>query len=247
MNTLLLFFAFPIAIIILAIVLQKILKCPLLVAGTFFAILLILTYTVFGSDFLVFAIIYTLLAYVTALLTNIIHQIIRRINGGCDSRNCSNMCNNNCLENLIELISGRCGFRTNNQTNLANQVNCLANQVSQTNTQLAANNQTARLTQGVQANLANQVNCLANQVNQLAEATNPCTTVRERPCDVCAGQANARNDVCSNQSNNNCTCNQEERNNRTRVTFTSDGPNPVIFLNGRGDNCRRNCSRCGRR
>ena len=44
MNTLLLFFALPIATIILAIVLQKILNSPLLVAATFFAIYLIVTF-----------------------------------------------------------------------------------------------------------------------------------------------------------------------------------------------------------
>lgn len=47
METLLLFFAFPVATIILSIVLLKILKCPILVAATFFAIYLILTYAVF--------------------------------------------------------------------------------------------------------------------------------------------------------------------------------------------------------
>ena len=67
MNTLLLFFALPIATIILSVVLLKILKCPALVAATFFAIYLILTYAVFGSDFLIFAIVYTILSYITAI------------------------------------------------------------------------------------------------------------------------------------------------------------------------------------
>ena len=69
MNALLLFFALPVATIILAIVLQKILKCPWLVAAAFFAIYLIVTYAAFNSSFLIFAIVYTILAYIAALLT----------------------------------------------------------------------------------------------------------------------------------------------------------------------------------
>ena len=48
---LLLFFALPIATIILAVVFQKILKCPLLVAATFFAVYLILAFTAFDESF----------------------------------------------------------------------------------------------------------------------------------------------------------------------------------------------------
>ena len=77
MNTLLLLFlALPIATIILSIVLLKILKCPALVAATFFAIYLILTYAIFGSDFLILAILYTILSYITAVITKIICKII---------------------------------------------------------------------------------------------------------------------------------------------------------------------------
>ena len=48
---LLLFFALPVATIILAVVLQKILKCPILVAATFFAIFLIVAFAIFDSSF----------------------------------------------------------------------------------------------------------------------------------------------------------------------------------------------------
>ena len=44
MNNLLLFFALPVATILLSIVLQKILNCPILVAITAFAIYLIVTF-----------------------------------------------------------------------------------------------------------------------------------------------------------------------------------------------------------
>ena len=68
MNTLLIFFALPIAVIIISIALQKIFKCPFLVAGIIFAIFLIVTFSSFGSEFLVATIAYTILAYITALI-----------------------------------------------------------------------------------------------------------------------------------------------------------------------------------
>ena len=67
MNTLLIFFALPIATIILSIVLEKILRCPILTAATFFAIYLIIAFAVFNSSALVFVIIYTILAYIVTV------------------------------------------------------------------------------------------------------------------------------------------------------------------------------------
>ncbi len=77
MNTLLIFFALPVATIILAIVLQKVLRNPLLVAATFFAIYLIVTFAIFDANFLVYAILYTILAYVTAVLTRWICHLFK--------------------------------------------------------------------------------------------------------------------------------------------------------------------------
>lgn len=97
MNTLLLFFALPIATIILAVVLQKILKCPCLVAATFFAIYLIITYAVFDSSFLVYVIGYTLLAFVSAVLTKWIcqlkQQLCQRNTCGCNDTNITTISN----------------------------------------------------------------------------------------------------------------------------------------------------------
>lgn len=91
MDNILLFFALPVATIILSIVLQKILKCPILVAATFFAIYLIVTYAVFGSDFLIFAIAYSILSYITALIVNIIKRLIEQIGSYCRMQNCNNL------------------------------------------------------------------------------------------------------------------------------------------------------------
>ena len=116
MNTLLIFFALPVATIILAIVLQKILKCPLLVAGTFFAIFLIVTFAAFDASFLVFAIIYTILAYITAVLTKLICKLI------------DTFCNQN--HSMTDNIQDR-PITINNTSpctsiNLANEANLLA-------------------------------------------------------------------------------------------------------------------------
>lgn len=93
MDIILLFFALPISTIILAIVLQKVLKCPILVAATFFAIYLIVTFTAFDSDFLIFAIVYSIIAYITAILTKYISRLIEELNR-CHENQCNNNNNN---------------------------------------------------------------------------------------------------------------------------------------------------------
>ena len=125
MNILLLFLALPISTIILSIVLLKILKCPALVAATFFAIYLILTYSLFGTDFLIFAIIYTVLSYITTVITKTICNIIARIN------RCSNNNHGEC-QNNSKRSSDFCnclGYNTNTTNNFetANNINTVNN------------------------------------------------------------------------------------------------------------------------
>lgn len=147
MDILLLAFALPVATILLAIVLQKILKCPLLVAATFFAILLIITYAVFDSSFLVFAILYTILAYVTAVLTRFICNLIARFNLGGDCRNCicddddDNSCNscNSCdngRNREYQVASGTwcCRTRNTSSTGQSPRVVLLNNGTGSSNT-----------------------------------------------------------------------------------------------------------------
>ena len=78
MNIILLFFALPVATIILAIVLEKILRCPVLTAATFFAIFLIVAFAVFDESFLVFVIAYTIIAYITAVIAEFFFSRCRR-------------------------------------------------------------------------------------------------------------------------------------------------------------------------
>lgn len=104
------FFALPLAIILLSIVLQKILRCPILVAITVFAIGLIVSFVAFSStlaEALIATIIYSIIAFVTASIVKIICECIqkfRRCNSNClcnndESNNCgcNSHSNNNCL------------------------------------------------------------------------------------------------------------------------------------------------------
>lgn len=78
MNILLLFFALPVATIILAIIVEKILRCPVLTAATFFAIFLIVAFAVFDASFLVFVIAYTIIAFITAVIAEFFFSRCRR-------------------------------------------------------------------------------------------------------------------------------------------------------------------------
>lgn len=130
MNTLLIFFALPVATVILAIVLQKILKCPLLVAATFFAIYLIVTFAFFDASFLVFAILYTILAYVTAVLTRWIWRLINMLenhnNGNCRIVERPITINNTSPCNSINLTNDASLIPNNNMQRRTN-CNCCCN------------------------------------------------------------------------------------------------------------------------
>ena len=154
MNNILLFFVLPISTIILSIVLQKILKCPILVASTFFAIFLIVTYVV-NPDLLIFAIAYTIISYITATLTRIICNLIEKI-GRC--------CNN---EREGEIRTGH--LRNNNC--ICNNENSCSNNLSNN-----ANNNQARFT--ISTNQANPVLFLTNQSNNQCRRNNCCCSKR---------------------------------------------------------------------
>ena len=100
MNVLLLFFALPIATIIISIALQKIFKCPPLVAAIIFAIFLVITFIVNNINLLIAVIIYTILSYIAALITCVITKISKSVG---DSKNCC------CNHNELLTIRSRCG------------------------------------------------------------------------------------------------------------------------------------------
>ena len=106
MNNLLIFFALPIATILLSIVLQRVLNNPALVGMTFFAIYLIITYAFFDSNFLILTFIYSILAYLSAVISCIICSLISRLNDD-DIMNCFNGCscnNRRCNNEIIKQL-----------------------------------------------------------------------------------------------------------------------------------------------
>lgn len=78
MNILLIFFALPIATIIISIALQKILRCPPLVAAIIFSIFLVVTFIINSLTFLVATIAYTIISFITAVIVCIICRILKR-------------------------------------------------------------------------------------------------------------------------------------------------------------------------
>ena len=130
----LLFLVFPIATIIFSIALQKIFKCPILVASIIFAIFLILAFTVYTTDFLIYVILYTIISYITAYLTCLICNLgrngvqnlsVRNINtqnfncntGNCESLDTNTLSANRLIQNSSE--NGGClcnrNYRLNNR------------------------------------------------------------------------------------------------------------------------------------
>jgi len=97
MNILLIFFAIPLATIILASIFETFIRCPLKVAGIAFSIFLIVAFALGGTaTLIVAAIIYTIIAFIAAFITMLIQNRIedRQNSCGCDYYN-SNTFNNN--------------------------------------------------------------------------------------------------------------------------------------------------------
>ena len=116
MTNLLIFFALPIAIIIISIALQKLFKCPFLVAAIIFAIFLVVTFAVGNLNLLVATIAYTIIAFITAFLTMWFCRLIDELN--LRNRNSDNNRNRNSGEGCC------CGNNSrtsnNNTTNDSN-------------------------------------------------------------------------------------------------------------------------------
>lgn len=91
MNLLLLFFALPIATIIISIALQKILDNPILVASIIFVIFLVVTFVVGDLNLLIATIAYTIISFVTAVIFRYIKENINNSNNNtCCNQNGNN-------------------------------------------------------------------------------------------------------------------------------------------------------------
>ena len=134
------FFALPLATILLAIVFQKILRSPILVAITFFAIYLIVAFVAFLdtlAEAIIATIIYTIIAYITAYIVMIICKLRRRF-CNCrredadneNNRRCgcgNNNDNNENAENNLLRISCSCGNSDRSSDLLTIDSTCMAN------------------------------------------------------------------------------------------------------------------------
>lgn len=134
MNILLIFFAIPIAVIILSIILETFIKCPIKVAGIFFAIFLVIAVALGGSaELLIATIIYTIISFISAWIIRIFcmreNECNRNRRKCCDFSNC--MCRNfedddYYFNNDVNLdsISENNIIRTNNTMSNDNSFNC---------------------------------------------------------------------------------------------------------------------------
>ena len=132
MNTLLLFFALPVATILLAIVVEKILRNPFLTAITFFAIYLIVAFADFDATFLIYTIAYTILAFITAIIAEFFFQRCRGQNNSCCKWVCRcNQSNNNNTVTLsdqdVTRIANRLAELQNQNNNNSCSCNCSRN------------------------------------------------------------------------------------------------------------------------
>ena len=97
MNFLLLLFALPIAIVIIASVIETVLRNPLAVAALAFAIYLIVAFSAFDATFLIYVILYTILAYISAVVTRtVISMINDEDDSSCNSNDSNCGCNSRC-------------------------------------------------------------------------------------------------------------------------------------------------------
>ena len=108
MNNLLIFFAIPVATIVLSAIFETLIKCPFKIAGIAFSIFLITAFALGGTvELLVLAIIYTIISFISAYLTSIFEN-------KNDDNNCMNTNQVNNFEN-------------------ANSINTISNILNQSN------------------------------------------------------------------------------------------------------------------
>ena len=144
------FFALPLATILIAIVLQKILRSPILVAIAFFAIYLIVAFATFSdtlAEALIATIIYTIIAYLTAYIVMIICRLRRRFchcrreeEENDNNRRCccgNNNDNNENAENNLLRISCSCGNSNRSSDLLTIDSTCVASNTNNVTDEMA--------------------------------------------------------------------------------------------------------------
>lgn len=187
MNVFLIFFALPIATIIISIALQKILKCPVLVAAIIFAIFLIVTFTINNLTFLIATIAYTIISFITAVLVRIICRLSRTFRREdnesswcCTEREERNYCNsrNNNINKLLT-INSSCGNYQN-----GNLLTISSNGCNGTNNELLT------------------ITSNGNNNNSNCNCNNGCNNCDNNSCNMSRNGVTARINVIPNSNNN---------------------------------------------
>lgn len=157
MNVLLIFFAIPLAVIILSAILESFINCPFKVAGIFFAIFIVLAFGFGGTaELIVAAIVYTLISFITAV---IIRYVINRRCNCCENEDNNYRSCNNCDS-----------CNSCSRTNLNNFNNLDLNTISTLNN-------LNRLGSGLNSNIEPQ-NVLSDSSNFNNNANNTCRRYR---------------------------------------------------------------------
>lgn len=113
MDTILMFFILPLATIILASVLEYLIRCPIAVTAIFFAVWLIVAYLIFSIDvFIIALVLYTILAFLSAVITRIILCNYHKFGLKCPVCN-----NNNTFNEDVEAIEDEENCNNNGNTN----------------------------------------------------------------------------------------------------------------------------------
>ena len=180
MNMLLLiFFALPIAVIIVSIALQRILKSPILVAAIIFSIFIVVTFIVADLNLLIATIIYTIISYITAIIVCLICRFLRSRDLDCfnciglnardrnrerDSNfcNCQNLREGDNFNNELLRISSNCqNFDNGNLLTISsNGCNGVTNDLLTVNSSCIGNN----------SNNVNSSNCSNNNNSNTVSA-----------------------------------------------------------------------------
>ena len=126
MNNLLIFFALPLATVIIAIVLERVWKNYILVTLFTFAVYLIVAFALGDANLLVLVIIYTLLAFIAAFLSMLFRKLGKKLKNleeiGDTSDEQRRICNhhNSEAENINNSNNNcNCGCNRNNSQNFA--------------------------------------------------------------------------------------------------------------------------------
>lgn len=114
MNVLLIFFAIPLAVIVISIALEKLLDCPVLVSAIIFSILLLIAVFYTTTIFFILTVIYAIISFISAWLCKYFYKFI------CNLRKCNSNCNSE--ENNRTLnVNGRVRILDSSNNNQNNQ------------------------------------------------------------------------------------------------------------------------------